>query len=55
MKSSEETKYCNVFESLKKNEKVKGFVMNTVTEKTEWDRTVESILKVLEEKYARTI
>ena len=50
-KSSEETK----FESLMKNEKVKEFMVNTVTEKTERDRTVESILKVLKGKYARKI
>ena len=45
----EKTKYCNMLESLNKNEKVKEFIVNTVTEKTDRDRTVESILKVLEE------
>ena len=54
-KLSEETKYCNVLESLKKNEKVKEFILSTVVEKTERDKTVESILKVLEDKYARTM
>ena len=30
--SSNETKYCNVLESLKKNDKIKDFVVNVVTE-----------------------
>ena len=37
-KSSEETKYCNVLESLKKNDKIKDFVIGILTEKTENDR-----------------
>ena len=44
-----------MLESLNKNDKVKEFVVSTVTEKTERDRTVDSIQKLLEEKYARTI
>ena len=32
-KSTDETKYCNVLESLKKNDKIKDFVMNELTEK----------------------
>ena len=39
-RSSEETKYCNVQESLKKNYKIKDFVIGTLTEKTESDRKV---------------
>ena len=31
-KSSEETKYCNVIESLKKNDKIKDYVISTLTE-----------------------
>ena len=54
-KSSEETKYCKVLESLKKNDKIKDFVVNTLTEKTENDRMVTAILQVLGEKYARTV
>ena len=42
-------------ESLKKNDKIKDFVVNTLTEKTETDRTVTAILQVFEEKYARTV
>ena len=53
-KSSEETKYCNVIESLKKNDKIKDYVVNTLTEKTENDRRVSAILKVMAEKYERT-
>merc|ERR1712082_500101 len=34
-KSSEETKYCNVMENLKKNDKIKDYVVNTLAEKTE--------------------
>ena len=53
-KSSEETKYCNVMESLKKNDKIKDYVVNTLAEKTENDRKVSAILEVMAEKYERT-
>ena len=54
-KSSEETKYCNVIESLKKNDKIKDYVINTLAEKTENDRKVTAILEVIAEKYDRTM
>ena len=54
-KSSDETKYCNVLESLKKNDKIKDFVVTTLTEKTENDRKVVAILRVMAEKYERTM
>merc|ERR1712121_226139 len=54
-KSSDETKYCNVLESLKKNDKIKDFVVNVLTEKTESDRTVASILRIMSEKFERTM
>merc|ERR1712101_50644 len=54
-RSSEETKYCNVIESLKKNDKMKDYVVNTLAEKTENDRRVSAILKVMAEKYERTM
>ncbi len=54
-KSSEETKYCNVIESLKKNDKIKDYVINTLAEKTENDRRVTAILEVMAEKYERTM
>ena len=43
-KSSDETKYCNVLESLKKIDKIKDFVVSVLTEKTENDRKVAAIL-----------
>ena len=46
-KSSDETKYCNVLESLKKNDKIKDFVVSVLTEKTENERKVVAILKVM--------
>ena len=38
-----------MLESLKKNDKIKDFVVNTLTEKTENDRMVTAILKVMGE------
>merc|ERR1712082_346180 len=53
-KSSEETKYYNVMESLKKNDKIKDYVVKTLAEKTENNRKVLAILEVMAEKYERT-
>ena len=53
--SSDETKYCNVLESLKKNDKIKDFVVTVLTEKTENDRKVAAILRVMSEKFERTM
>ena len=50
-KSTDETKYCNVMESLKKNDEIKDYVITTLAEKTENDRKVKAILKVMAEKY----
>merc|ERR1712002_169246 len=47
--------YCTVLESLKKNDKIKDYVVNVLTEKTENDRTVAAILKIMSEKYERTM
>ena len=44
-----------MLESLKKNGKIKGFVVNVVTEKTENDRKVVEILRVMSEKFERTM
>ena len=52
-KSSNETKYCNVLESLKKNDKIRYFVVTILTEKAENDRKVGAILRVMAEKYER--
>ena len=53
-KSTEETNYCNVMESLKKNDKIKDYVVTTLAEKTEDNRKVTAILEVMAEKYERT-
>ena len=44
-----------MLESLKKNDKIKDFVVSTLTEKTENDRKVAAILTVMAEKYERTV
>ena len=54
-KSTEETKYCNVIKSLKKNYGVKEFVLNQVTEKTQQIRTLQRILGIMSEKYSRVL
>ena len=54
-KSTDETKYCNELESLKTNDKIKDFVENVLTEKTENERKVATILKVMSEKFERTM
>ena len=47
--------YCNVLESFKKNDKIGDFVISTLTGKTESDRKVKTILRVIAEKYERTM
>ena len=49
------TKYCNVLGSLKKNDKNKYVVVSVLTERTENDRKVVAFLKVMAEKYERTM
>ena len=44
-----------MIESLKKNDKIKDYVKSTLTEKTESDRKVTAILKVMAEKYEKTM
>ena len=44
-----------MLESLKKNDKRKDFVVNLLTEKTENDRKVEAILRVMSEKFEMTM
>ena len=39
----------------KENDKIKDFVVNVLTEKTENDRKVVAILKVMSEKFERTM
>ena len=54
-KSSDETKYCNVLESLKKNDVLKEYAMSQIVKRTERLKTVKSILDVMDEKYFRTV
>ena len=54
-KSSYETKYCNVLESLKKNDAVKEYAMGKIVEKTKRLRMVKSVLYVMDEKYLRKV
>ena len=45
-KSLDETKYCNVLESLKKNDAVKDYAISQIVERTERLRTFKSILAI---------
>ena len=40
---------------MKKNDKIKDYVVNTLAEKTENDSRVSAILKVMAKKYERTV
>ena len=53
-KTSEEEKYLDLLESLKKNNTIKEYVNRTLIEKVGNDRTVKKILDVLAEKYSKT-
>ena len=48
----EETKYCNMWECLKKNDIVKEYAMRKVTEKTKQERTVKSIPDTMDKMYS---
>ena len=50
-KSSDEEKYIDLLESLKKNEVIKEFVVNTLVEKVGTTRTAMRILEVMTEKF----
>ena len=54
-KSTEEDKYVDLMESLKKNETIKEFVTKTLVEEIGETRTVERVLNVMAEKYSKTI
>merc|ERR1712090_22726 len=54
-KSTEEDKFMDLVESLKKNEAIKDFVSKSLLEKVGDTRTVEKILSVMAEKFSRTI
>ena len=53
-KSTDEDKYIDLIESLKKNKVIKEFVVKTLVEKVGTTRTVKKILEIMTEKYAKT-
>merc|ERR1712105_525975 len=53
-KSTEEDKYVDLMESLKKNETIKDFVTKTLVEKIGVTRTVKRVLDMMAEKYSKT-
>ena len=53
-KLSDEEKYVDLLESLKKNDEIKQFVVNTLIEKVGRIRTVKKILEVMTEKFSKT-
>ena len=54
-KATEEDKFMDLVESLKKNEAIKDFVSKSLLEKVGDTRTVERILTVMAEKFSKTI
>ncbi len=54
-KATEEDKYVDLLESLKKNEAVKEFVTKTLVEKIGATRTVQRILELMAAKYAKSL
>ena len=54
-KSSDEEKYIDLLESLKKNEVIKEFVVNTLVEKVGTTRTAMRILEVMNEKFDKNL
>ena len=54
-KSSDEDKYIDLMESLKKNEVIKEFVVKTLVEKVGTMRTVKRVMEVMAKKYANKI
>merc|ERR1712105_199070 len=54
-KSTEEDKFMDLVESLKKNEAIKDFVSKTLLEKVGETRTIEKILSVMAEKFSKTV
>merc|ERR1712090_113283 len=54
-KATEEDKFMDLVESLKKNEAIKDFVSKSLLEKVGDTRTIEKILSVMAEKFSKTI
>ena len=53
-KSSNEDKYIDLLESLKKNDVIKDFVNRTLIEKVGETRTVKKVLDIMTEKFSKT-
>ncbi len=53
--STEEDKYVNLMESLKKHKAIKDFVTKTLVEKVGVTRTVQRILNLMAKKYTKTL
>ena len=53
-KSTEEDKFVDLVESLKKNDSIKDFMTKTLVEKIGETRTVEHVMEILAEKYSKT-
>ena len=53
-KASDEDKYVDLFESLKKNDAIKDYVNRTLIEKVGDDRTVKKVLEIMNEKFSKT-
>ena len=54
-KALDETKYCNVWESLKMNDAVKDYAISQIVERTEGLSTFKSILDVMDQKYLKKV
>ena len=54
-KATEEDKFMDLIESLKKNDAIKDFVSKSLLEKVGETRTVQNFLGVMAEKYSKTI
>ena len=54
-RSSDEDKYIDLLESLKKNDAIKQYVVNTLIEKVGTTRTVKKIIDVMTEKFSKTL
>ena len=53
-KATEEDKFVDLLESLKKNEPIKTYVNKTLVEKLGERREVKRVLDVMAEKYSKT-
>ena len=54
-KSTEEDKFIDLMESLKKNERVNQYITKTLLEKIKDEREVKKVLDLLAEKYSRMV